>query len=245
MSLLFNTKQFQFLIFIGLIHLLTGCTYLHQSSKKDFNSDFYKLYNINTKTSQKVYVHILNDTIKVYSTIIVNNKYIVDTTITIENILKSSSFKMNDLVLKQNSFDIDFFTTPLKFRPKQGNVPTQLNNTILNGEVYFGYRIDRFSIKSIINPLNKYSTKINLFGFSMGGFTGLGNTFLSPTNTNNILQQEYDGIVWGKGVAGNIAVNNLAIGLALGFDNLLDYNKTIWIYEGKPWLGLTLGLNLN
>ena len=97
-----------------------------------------------------------------------NNKCIVDTTIAIENIVKSSSYKMNDLVLKQNSFDIDFFTTPLKFRPKQGNVPTQLNNTILNGEVYFGYRIDRFSIKSIINPLNKYSTKINLFGFSMG-----------------------------------------------------------------------------
>ncbi|WP_165940196.1 MULTISPECIES: hypothetical protein [Dyadobacter] len=56
---------------------------------------------------------------------------------------------------------------------------------------------------------------------------------------------EYDGLVWGKGIAGIIGINNFTIGLAIGFDNLLDKNKQVWIYQGKPWLGLAFGLNLN
>lgn len=59
----------------------------------------------------------------------------------------------------------------------------------------------------------------------MGVFSGLGNTFMSPTNTNNILQQEYDGIILSKGLAGIFAFNNITAGLAFGFDNLLDKNK--------------------
>ena len=85
----------------------------------------------------------------------------------------------------------------------------------------------------------------NHFGFSFGVFTGFGNTFMSPTNTNNILQQEYDGIVWSKGVAGILAVNNFTLGLAFGFDNLLDKNHSNWNYKNKPWVGLAFGLNLN
>ncbi|MGL6268762.1 MAG: hypothetical protein ACRC2O_12600 [Chitinophagaceae bacterium] len=79
----------------------------------------------------------------------------------------------------------------------------------------------------------------------MEQFTGLGNTFMSPTNTNNTLLQEYDGIVWSKGLAGILAINNFTVGLALGFDYLVDKNRSIWIYQNKPWLGLAFGLNLN
>ena len=43
----------------------------------------------------------------------------------------------------------------------------------------------------------------------------------------------------------DINFNNITAGLALGFDNLLDKNKKIWIYENKYWIGLTFGLNLN
>ncbi len=30
--------------------------------------------------------------------------------------------------------------------------------------------------------------------------------------------------------------------LAAGFDNLLDNNKSIWIYNNKPWFGIMLGI---
>lgn len=68
---------------------------------------------------------------------------------------------------------------------------------------------------------------------------------MSPTNTGGRLPDEYDGIVWSKGVATIFAVNNFTLGLAFGFDNLLDENRRIWLYESKPWAGLTFGLNLN
>jgi hypothetical protein len=100
-------------------------------------------------------------------------------------------------------------------------------------------------VNYIANPLSKSDRIVNHFGFSLGAFAGLGNTFMSPTNTNNLLQKEYDGILWSRGLAGFLAINNFTVGLALGFDRLLDKNHTIWIYQNKPWLGLAFGLNLN
>ncbi|WP_294671259.1 hypothetical protein [uncultured Fluviicola sp.] len=47
------------------------------------------------------------------------------------------------------------------------------------------------------------------------------------------MQQEYDGIVWSKGLAGIFAINRFTVRLAFGFDNLPDKNKSTWIYESK------------
>lgn len=68
---------------------------------------------------------------------------------------------------------------------------------------------------------------------------------MTPTNTFNKISQEYDGVVWNKGLAGILAINNFTVGLSLGIDNLLDKNKKVWIYESKPWVGIAFGLNLN
>lgn len=38
---------------------------------------------------------------------------------------------------------------------------------------------------------------------------------------------------------------SLTVGLGVGWDNLLDRDKDIWVYQSKPWYGLTLSLNLN
>ncbi len=144
----------------------------------------------------------------------------------------------------QYSFDVDFLTIPLKFRPNQNGVPPQLNAN-LNGAVYFVYRTDKYNVSYAVNPLKKSNRVINHYGFSFGIFTGLGNTAMNPTTTTNFISTEYDGIVWPKGVAGIIAVNNFTVGVSLGFDNLLDRNKQFWIYESKPWFSLAFGLNLN
>ncbi|HNU42133.1 MAG TPA: hypothetical protein PKH83_06555 [Cyclobacteriaceae bacterium] len=39
--------------------------------------------------------------------------------------------------------------------------------------------------------------------------------------------------------------NTLTVGFALGWDYMADENKTIWIYQNKPWFGLSIGLNIN
>ena len=239
----FNTLIVQTSLLLMFCLLHPSCSVIQKSNKNQFNNGFY-IQKIDGK-KQKVYIEIVDDTIRIHPTQNFNHKLIIDTT-------TAPCFFQKEIMTEPRqttsfdkvSFDIDFFTIPLKFRPNQNDVPSQLNTT-LNGAVYFGYRTDKYVLNYIANPLGKSDRLINHFGFSMGVFSGFGNTFMSPTNTNNILQQEYDGIVLSKGLAGIFAFNNITVGLALGFDNLLDKNKKIWIYENKYWLGLTFGLNLN
>ena len=232
---------------VGLIGficlLLSGCSVMQKTTKKDLNSGYYTQY-IN-KLKQKVYIDVENETVYIYPTTIINNQLSIDTN-TISKFYNKEIllFSKQVTTFSKPSLDIDFLTIPLKYRPLQKDVPKQLN-TNLNGAVYVGYRIDQYVLNYIENPKGKADRNINHIGFSVGVFTGLGNTFISPTTTHNNLQHEYDGIVWSKGFAGIVAVNNFTLGIALGFDNLLDNNKNIWIYQSKPWLGLAFGLNLN
>lgn len=223
--------------------LLTNCGVFQKSAKKELNDGFY-VQRINHQKKQ-VYVDIVEDNLRIHAAQKVNRQLIIDTTVKMLVFPKEMNGVYEETAsFNKASFDIDFFTIPLKLRPGQKNVPTQLNAN-LNGAVYLGFRTDKYVLHYTPSPLRKSNRDINHFGFSLGAFTGLGNTFLSPTNTDNVLQQEYDGIVWSKGLAGIFAINHFTVGLALGFDNLLDKNKSIWIYESKPWLGLALGLNLN
>ena len=68
---------------------------------------------------------------------------------------------------------------------------------------------------------------------------------MNPWVTSDRVQIEYEGIIWTKGIAGLVGLNNFTVGLALGWDHLLDQNRKDWIYQQKPWLGFVFGLNLN
>jgi hypothetical protein len=239
----FNTlvSQISGIILFCILH--SSCNVLQKTDKHEINDGFYT-QRID-KIKQKVYMDVADDTIRIHQTQKMNHKRIIDT-IAVPSFYekeKKTEYKQSSSFDKV-SFDIDFFTIPLKLRPSQTDVPTQLNTT-LSGAVYFGLREDKYILNYSANPLGKSDRHMNHFGFSIGVFSGFGNTFMSPTNTNYILQQEYDGVVFSKGLAGIFAINKLTVGVALGFDNLLDKNNSIWIYEEKAWLGLAIGLNLN
>ncbi len=68
---------------------------------------------------------------------------------------------------------------------------------------------------------------------------------MSPHVTIERISQEYDGLIWSKGLAAIVGLNNVTAGVVLGWDHLLDRNRSLWIYQGKPWIGLAFGLNLN
>jgi hypothetical protein len=75
---------------------------------------------------------------------------------------------------------------------------------------------------------------------NLGIFAGIGSTPVNPTVTNNLVNQEYDAMIFQKGVAGFISFGQMSLGLAVGFDNILDKNKSFWIYNQKPYLGLII-----
>jgi hypothetical protein len=225
------------------IIVFSSCGMLNKTARKELSDGFY------TRTSglakRLVYVNVVDDTLRIHPAIKTNKQPQVEPGQKDQYFLSTLETKTDvEFTLTKKSFDVDFLTIPLKYRFARKTVPPQLNSNI-NGAAYFGFRTDRYFIDYESNPLLTSERKITHVAYSLGIFCGLGNTFLNATNSDGALQQEYDGMVCGKGLAGIVAINNFTVGLTLGFDNLLDRNRKVWIYENKPWLGLGFGLNLN
>ena len=149
-----------------------------------------------------------------------------------------------ELKLSISSFDIDIITIPFKYRFSTKAFPEQLN-TNFSGAFYSGTRKDIYTFKYKQNPLGDHRRMISHFGHGAGLFAGVGSTAMNPWVTLNRIDIEYDGFVLIAGAEGVIALNRFTFGIGLGIDHLIDKNKKLWIYQGKPWLGLTIGLNLN
>lgn len=145
---------------------------------------------------------------------------------------------------KLRTFDLDALAVPFKFRPGSSLLPRQLD-TDFNGNVYLGYRIDRFRITYRNTPIGQRQ-KLNQIGFSGGVFGGLGSAFISPWTTKDpLFDKEYSGFILTRGFALLVGMHNLTFGLGVGWDYLTDRDRDIWIYQNKPWFGLSLGLNVN
>lgn len=156
----------------------------------------------------------------------------------------SETANRQSITFVNRSFDLDVLSILFKYRPTSFGIPNQLN-TDFNTAGYIGYRTDAYIISFDKNPLNSYQRRINHFAYSAGFFAGLGATQISPFVTKDAIQSEYDGVVLTNGLSGLIGIGDLTFGLSLGLDHLLDKNHKVWIYNSKPWLGFTVGLNIN
>lgn len=231
------------IISLLIIALFSSCGVIKNSPKYQLANGYYKSKSFSTKT-EKVYIDNEEDTVYIYK----YDKQLktVDTSSKSRLVFAQKTSRINDnsKYFRQPSFDVDFVTMPFKYRPTQRGFPQQFN-TNLNGAVYFGLRNDVYQLKYKETPLRKFERQTTHYGFSFGLFTGIGGTAINPWVTNNVVGYEYDGVAWSKGISAIIGINNFTIGLALGFDDLLDENKSFWIYQQKPWMGLAFGLNLN
>lgn len=233
------------LILSFLLLTLCSCSVFKENSKYEFSNGIYKS-DVFNPTKQNVYIDNKEDSIAIYPLKKENNSFVTDTILNKKQVLSTS--KTNNIEktihFSQTSFDIDFLTIPFKYRPVQKDLPNQFT-TNLNGALYLGYRTDIYKLRYKANPLSTLERKITHYGFSFGLFSGFGGTAMNPSVTQEQITKEYEGMVWSKGIAGIIGINNFTIGLALGFDDLLDNNKKYWIYQQKSWYGLAFGLNLN
>ncbi len=225
--------------------LLQSCQTIKQSSKYGFNEGFYKsrLYH---KKLKSLYVIPEEDSIKVYTAKSLG-KAMVDTSqslkIAFSSVQKPGSF--NNYVFRQNTLDIDVLSILCKYRPSVKSFPPQFNTSILNGAFYVGYRTDYYHISYQKSPVNIFKRSITHYGLSFGLFSGIGASRIDSYVTQNAITIEYDGLVNTSGIAAIFAIDKLSFGLNTGFDRLLDKNHKYWINNGKPWIGLSIGLNLN
>lgn len=124
-------------------------------------------------------------------------------------------------------FDINIMTIPFKIRPAVKGFPLQLN-TSFSTALYLGKRKDRLKM-----------------GYGYGILLGMGAVAMNPYVTRQKITDEYDGFVTSAGLAGLYDTKGFNLGLAMGFDHLMDSNRENWIYQHKIWLGLFFGIHLN
>jgi len=231
------------LISLVLITALCSCSVVQKNYKHSFADGYYRSRIFNDEQT-KVYVENKDDSILVYS--------LTDDNMLNANLRKVVSFTteeqsnmtMNKLMFKHLSMDLDFLTVLSKYRFETDNMPGQMN-TNLNGAVYLGVRNDIYHLKYPKTPLNTYQRRLTHYGFSVGYFSGFGGTPMNQWVTNDHITSEYDGVTWINGFAAIMGIDRGSVGLTLGWDYLLDSNRDYWIYQGKPWIGLAIALNIN
>jgi len=231
-------------LLLSLKLLFSGCNILQDVPHDELDRGEYEILD-SDKQSGKIYADWSNDTLLLYflKNLTGNEKkqVLTDTLIFPDRIVFND---YNSVKLVKTSFDLDFITILFKYRPGQENLPRQLNSD-LSGGIFMGYRRDIFNLDYEKSPLELFNREIMHFGYSFGIFTGIGATAMNPWVTNNNIADEYEGVVWMNGLAGIVGVGQFTLGLTIGWDYLLDHNRNFWLYQNKPWLGLSVGINLN
>lgn len=232
----------KYVIFLTIMVITIRCAPFDKIYSHDFDSGYFRLKTSENK-NDIVYANVKGDSVSVFSVSGKGKNMLPDTdnkkTFCIGSVNPGDPVYNSSFV--KTSADIDLSTVLLKYRPAAGDVPQQLNANV-NGILYAGFRKDFFKIKSLPSILNMSGSFIRHTGIDFGIFAGFGITQINPTVTMGRTLQEYDGIVFLKGISGFVTYENMSVGLALGFDNLLDHNKNIWVYNNKPWLGLVIGI---
>lgn len=224
---------------------LCSCTVLQENSKYNFNDGIYKTKQF---SHNKVYVlKIDDDTLAVFPVLQFKDSTAILTKQRVNYTSFQRKFKDNQVshTFYRPSFDVDAMTIPFKYRPAAYSLPNQLT-TNFNGALFGGYRIDAYKVNYARTPLNLYKQKVKHIGYSAGLFAGIGNTLVDEwTLKIPNVNIQYEGMTLITGIAANIAIEKLTVGISFGADFLLDKYHTEWIYEGKPCLGFIIGLDIN
>lgn len=141
------------------------------------------------------------------------------------------------------ALDVDVFTLPFKYRFRTADQPGQLEDRP-NVGVHVGGRYDLGRYRTVYFRRSQRS-EISTLSVGLGGFVCIGAARVDPFSTLGRVQDDYFGLGLNYGVAATVSVRSVSAGLAVGIEQLTDRNRNLWIYQGRPWLGLTLGVNLN
>lgn len=177
--------------------------------------------------------------------------YVIDTGDSIQLVIPANDQRRvvarrtyQDWTFRRVDIDVDVFTLPFKIRPAQASLPGQLNSNF-NAALYVGHRTDLFSYRwKPVTPTFGVR-QLQSRGFGYGLFAGIGSAAVNDFVTRTPIGVEYEGVVIDAGIATIYDARIFNIGLAVGFDHLLDSNRRQWIYQQKPWFGVLFGLNLN
>lgn len=215
-------------IMLPVVVWLSGCASLKNSPRYQLGDGYYDFRQKGFRY-QKVFAYAEDDTVRIFS------RY--------DSARAIVSDPSRDQLFLKRSFDIDVMTVGFKYRPGTQALPRQLT-TDFNGNVFIGYRLDRFLVRYNRSPVGLRKS-FHHIGFTGGAFFGIGSTAITPWTTNSLTTDEYNGFILSRGIALMIGLNTVTVGAGIGWDYLTDRDRDIWIYQHRPWFGLAVGLNVN
>ncbi len=132
---------------------------------------------------------------------------------------------------------------PVKVRLRTGEYPYQAEGSI-NFGIAYGWKFTHHVYQNYYyrKTGDFVNSSENHYSLTPGLFAGPGIIELTPQNSitpnnRNILSFTYGAML----VCG---VNRLNVGLALGFDNAVGNSDKEWVYQNKPWIGVTISFDL-
>ncbi|WP_411031262.1 hypothetical protein [Spongiimicrobium sp. 3-5] len=162
-------------------------------------------------------------------------------------------FKNRETIsLNHRGVYLSALTIPIKYRPpltdKEGNKIKEEFVADFNANLFLSTTIwgkTNFTyLKNVDNSIRDHSLRI-------GGFIGGSSIKLNPGNTENApngraLQagQEITKGLFSFGGGLTYTYNTIGVGAFIGWDLAVGRGSNIWDYDGAPWLGLSLGVDL-
>lgn len=132
-------------------------------------------------------------------------------------------------------------TIALRFRGAVDTIPGSAESGFNLGLSY-GYKINRVRWREEKNAFNSNTSRIGAAG---GLLASLGATELSSSNTTGdafAIARKVPSLSIGAMLA--VSFNGFDVGFAGGIDQAIGGHADDWVYQGKPWWGLVLGLGL-
>ena len=132
-------------------------------------------------------------------------------------------------------------TIALRFRGAVDTIPGTAQSGFNVGLAY-GYRINSVRWRETKNAFNSNTSRIGAAGSILAS---LGATELSKSNTTGdafSVGRSLPTVSLGAMLA--ISFNGLDMGLAGGWDHAVGGHADDWIYQGRPWWGVVLGVAL-
>jgi len=240
-----NSRSLFMYVLLPLLVFTSSCTSIRELPKFGFYEGIYNAKLEEKGKREKVYVDVFPDSLEIYQLNKVDRKRNVDTSQTQTLYIPEETRKVDsrNLHFTKHSLDLDILTFPVKYRFPSGDIPPQVSSS-LSTALYLGYRGDDFVVRYNKTPLGNYKKNTNHFGHSFGLFLGFSSADMRSEYTNGHVKNRYSGFALTGGGAFLIGINNFTVGFAVGFDSLLDGNRSNWIYQNEPWMGLTVGMGL-
>jgi hypothetical protein len=140
-------------------------------------------------------------------------------------------------------------TIPLKIRMPVHDTIRSNASAAFSVAVAYGYKsihTRHSSIYSCDGTKTYLNTRTKKTVWTPGVFLGTTTVDLKPATTDKAIPKDKDRTAWAlsTGVFGVVGINQVNVGLACGVDIPFGDTSEQWIYYGKPWLGVIVGLDL-